>query len=353
MTKCDIIVLDIMFGLLAAEVYAPQPSSPEEGSFKEPTDGTLRYRPWGAMPGNMYLDDDLKASQQYKDSEFQKLYDNPPIDVPPEFALMLAVDHEIGEARRKMLNYESYMKWAVKREPVTEELDEKLQHIDRGNAYIGEILDFALETSVDAVEAGKLTLAYWQRREHLAPFRAEAKEAIESRGGVMYPDIFPYHSISINPDVEYLDDGTHTMNGFIVRYKRDVGHIDLPHCAGRIHLVERQIAGYRVDEASGFKQSIVDRMLATPLSFEKSWQTEYMKYVVDTGARSFIEQKVQANSLEEFVVPVSATLYGYKELYTPEKRLARIAMQPTEDDGIAYFGPVHTIGKVPVQANRR
>ena len=43
--------------------------------FVEPSDGTLRDTPWGAMPANPYVDEALKASQAVKDVEFHKLFE--------------------------------------------------------------------------------------------------------------------------------------------------------------------------------------------------------------------------------------------------------------------------------------
>jgi len=336
-----------MFGYIAAETFHPKnkPEVKHTDFFREPTDGSLRYRPYGATPSNMFLDEALKQRQLHIDSEFQKLFDNPPEGVPEGFALMLSNDHLIGEQRRKMMNTMAYMKWHDKHEPVSAELHEKMNFMDRGNAFISESLDFAVETSVENLELGKLTHPYRRRLEHIGEFRTDTAEAIESHGGVVYPKIFPYHSLAIKPDVSYSRDGSHEINGFIVRYKRDFGHIDLPNNTGRLHLVERQIAGYRVDEASGFSQDVVRRMLAKKITSSQRWEDKYMEYIVDTGARGFILRAVQTDSLEDFVEPVSTTIYGYKELYTPTQRMAKVALGPTEDNGIAYFGPIHELNK--------
>lgn len=336
-----------MFGLLVAEALRPQNSLTFAERFHEPTDGSLRYRPWGAVPANPYVDEALMKRQLMIQAEFKKMFDYPPEGTPMAFARMMAYDHLIGEERRIMKNYEGFMKWQALRQPVTVEMNDKLSYFERGQAFSDEIFDIALETDIENFEFGKLTHGYRQRLEHVEPFRCEVEEALEAHGGVVYPKILPYHSISIIPDVEYYDDGTHSLNGFIVRYKRDFGTIELPDSKGKIHILERQLAGFRVDAASGFDQNIVDRMMQVSIGPQKTWQKRYMQYVVDTGARGFIERAIQTDSLADYVVPESTMIYGYKALYSPEQRMAKTILKPVEDDGIAYFGPPHVISKVP------
>ncbi len=336
-----------MFGYLAAESFRPKKMPENVEPFREPTDGTLRYRPWGAVPADPFRDDEVREHQLIIDAEFQKLFDMPPEGTPAAFAQMLSDDQMSGEARRKMKNYEGYHDWLDLREPVGIELDAKIEYLTRGRAMFGEALDFGLETSVMHFEGGKVTHPYKQRLEYVELFRQEAEEAIEARGGIVYPKVQPYHSISIIPDIEYLENGGHLINGFIVKYKRNFGSLELPNHKGVLHLTERQLAGFRVDQESGFSQGVIQRMQCTPISMTHGWQEKYVKYIVDTGARGFIEKAVQTDSVEDYLVPISTTLYGHKELYTPGQRLAKKVLRPTEDNGIAYFGPAHAHSKVP------
>lgn len=339
-----------MFGYLAAESLRPR--HPHGDSFREPTDGTIQYRPWGAVPANPYIDDELKERQHLIETEFQKLFDVPPAGIPVGFATMFANDHAIGEERRKMKNYEGFMEWVGRHEPVDTLIHEKISLVERGNGDAGDTLDFAVNTTVQSFEVGKVTHPYGIRLEHVEPFRKEVEAALIERGGVVYPKVLAYHSISIIPDVEYLENGAHTLNGFIVRYKRDFGAIDTADGTARINLTERQLAGIRIDAESGFNQDILTRMLATDISPERSWQKRYMQYIVETGARGFIEKAIQLDSMEKFLVPGSTTIYGHKEAYATKttKGLARVALGPDEDEGIAYFGPLHTQSKVPIQS---
>lgn len=339
-----------MFGLLSAEIYKPKPHP--DDSFREPTDGSLRYSPWGAVPANPYIDERLRLRQRFIDIEFRKLFDKPPEGTPAGFAQMLAADHSIGEERRKMKNFEGFMEWTAQKQPVTLDLDAKISHIERGSAYAGDTFDFALETKVLNFEVGKVTHPYGVRLEHVDPFRKEVEDAIEERGGKVYPKVLAYHSIAIVPDIHYGEDGTHQLNGFIVRYKRDFGAIDMLDGSGRIHIIERQIAGIRVDAESGFDQAIVKRMLDYDISPQRSWQKRYVNYIVDTGARGFIERAIQQDTTETFFVPDSTTIYGFKEKFETSKALGSAAFaSPVQVGDIAYFGPDHYApSKVPIES---
>jgi hypothetical protein len=298
------------------------------------------------MPADPFADEQLKERQRYIDGEFNKLFDTPPEDIPTDFARMLSDDYLIGEERRKLKNFEGYSEWLTLREPVSEELDAKINHVVYGDAFIGEILDYAIETSVKNFEVGKVTSPYGERLEYVEAFRRDAEEAIEERGGDIYPKVLPYHSLSIVPKFNYHEDGTRTLAGFVIRYKRDFGRIVLPDRSGVIHIVERQIAGIRIDEASGFP-AVIKFMLENHVKEgEDPWENAE-KHIRDCGAEGFIMKAVQADSREPFFVPDSTTIYGHKEIYTEQTKkdmLAKIAMRsigPVEDDGIAYFGPAH------------
>jgi len=339
-----------MFGYAAAEFFRPRYEKDE--GFKEPTDGTLRYRPWGAMPANPYLDQALKDRQSYIGSEFIKLFNNPPDGTPPEFAEMLLWDHEIGEQRRSIQNFDGYTQWLATCEPITEDIDRKADHFEHGSAYAGEILDFALATSIDHFEVGKVTHPYRQRLEHVEPFRREVEDAIKERGGLIYPKVMPYRSIDIMPHMFVDEDGQEKLAGFIVKYKRDFGHINLADGSGTLRLVERQLAGFRVDEAAGFNPAIVTLMDFASKDKGIRWDgiqdDQFERQLRNTGARGFIEKAVQTDSLEDFVVPISTTIYGFRVKSTPRKLMAKKALKPVDINGIAYFGPPHNLAKIDI-----
>jgi hypothetical protein len=290
-------------------------------SFREPTDGTSRYQPSGASPAHPYIDKPLQARQRVIESEFQKLFDQPPVGTPPEFARILSEDHMSGEARRKMKNYEGYMEWKALNETVDPDIEQEIYHFERGSANQDEILDIALGTAIPYFEVGKVTHPYAKRLEYVEPFRIATNAAIARHNGVVYPSFTPYRSITIMPKVEYRGDSGHSLHGLIVKYKRDVGHIIMPDNETIIRIIERQLAGYRVDAASGFDQSIVHLMEQTPIGWTHVWQENEQEYLVDTGCRGFVEKAVQLDLLDSYVVPISTTIYGFKEKMTTKEKM--------------------------------
>lgn len=313
--------------------------------FREPTDGSMRYFPWGAMPTNIYRDDvpharlwlrpdvgesAIKRRQRGIQNELQKLYEIPPADIPAEFAELVATDTFIGEQRRSMKNYESYMTWKTKAQlPEDYHLKNAMYHMEDGTAYVGEILDVALGTELETFEVGKVTHPYRRRFQFVEPFRQEVDRAIVDRGGNILPrDVIPYRNVDVVPYFTREGMAITGLSGLITRYKRDVGVINRENDRARI--VERQLAGLRVDAASGFDQEIAHNMLeALPTDDEKRELADIAKHdgaqhavvmheighriLVKSGCMAYVEDKIQNNSLEPFVVPLSTTIYGYKE----------------------------------------
>lgn len=117
-----------------------------------------------------------------------------------------------------------------------------------------------------------------------------------------------------------------------MKYKRDYGHIFISGSDNELlRIVERQIAAYRVDEASGFDQTVLRAMhdlrdtYPKRIQWDKSTsdddkETEvFYNRLRMTGCAEFIEHAVQTDALDDFVVPISTTIYGYKERL-PEKQ---------------------------------
>ena len=288
--------------------------------FREPTDGSLRYRPDGAMPANPYIDDVVRQRQVEIDTEYRKLYDYPPEGTPEGFATMLLDDYMIHEERRKMLNFEGYQAWQAKGGEIPEDLEESVEHFMRGTAYEDEIIDIALNTDIEEFEVGKVSHPYRRRLEFVDQLRRGVDAAIVDHGGEAFGKYFPYRSIDITPHVTYVD-GELQVNGFIIPYKRDVGDIPLPDGSGMIRIVERQLAAFRADATSGFPQDIIQRMKETPIDWSASYQDDdYREALVNTGCHGFIVREILFDSLKPFVVPVSTTIYGYKQYFRPEPK---------------------------------
>lgn len=314
-------------------------------------------KPYGAVPAHPFLDDEIKKQQREINFGFHNLYKTPPEEMPDAFVDMIYDDYIINEERRKMINYEKFMKWSRCIDPQTDDLRMKLDLFERGQASPSDILDLAAitppltpgrtETDTDiSMEFGKVTHPYGYRMEYVDPFRQEVNEAIERHGGVVIPDVEPYRALKILPYAyTYFDesgDKKQRLKGFIVKYKRDYGIVHLPGGTESMKLVERQIAAFRVDAASGFDQSIIENMNAVAdaypgrVRWEDHQNPNLQKRLARTGCEEFITAAVQGDSLEPFVVPISTTIYGYKiERSAPRKMGRRVI---NLGGRMAYFG---------------
>ena len=302
--------------------------------------------PYGAVPANPYLDDAVKAQQKNMKKEFMLLHTTPPQDMPREFVEDVVIaDYEINDERRKMENFEVFMKFIQSETPIDPSLLPEIELFQRGQSRIDGIATIAEKTEIEAVEFGEVGHPYGYRMQHLGPFRQEMNDVILAHGGVVYPTVAPYRSIKILPRVKRFYDGTEyggqRIVGFIVKYKRDYGHIPVGDDEV-IRVVERQIAAYRVDEASGFDQTVLAAMHqlrdtypkrihwdVPPTDNEKEQQT-YATRLKMTGCADFIESAVQTDALDDFVVPLSTTIYGYREKLvktTEAERMARVAVE--------------------------
>lgn len=224
-----------------------------------------------------------------------------------------------------------------------ESIAEQVDRYEAGTAEVADVLDIALNTDItQGLEVGRVTHPYWQRMEHVLDMRTAVAEGIEARGGVLEPWISPYRSISIVPYTRPTLDAP-VLDGFITPYKHDVGTIFRPKDGKILHVVERQIAGIRIDEASGFRQDILERMnalAATKKDFD--WQNVndemFADRLISTGARGFIEKAIQTDTRDAYLVPESTTIYIFAEDPETSKQLGRVAFRsPDRDDTIAYY----------------
>jgi hypothetical protein len=304
--------------------------------YVEPSSINPLIVPHGAMPANPFLDDAVKKQQQIINREYFKLYQTPPKEMPRSFVeYVVTDDYVIHEQRRSMENFEGFMEFDQSEAYVDPSLQTEKELFERGQAMINESAHFVVHSPIRKGEFGKVLHPYGYRMQEIEPFRTETNEAIELLGGVVYPTISPYRSIKILPKVRRFDNGTEfggqEIVGFIVKYKRDYGHILIPDSDNEVlRIVERQIAAYRVDEASGFDQKVLQAMhdlrdtypkrirWDQPQSDDVKANEIFYNRLKMTGCAEFIEHAVQTDALDDFVVPISTTIYGYKEKL-PEK----------------------------------
>ena len=316
--------------------------------YNEPGRDNSLITPCGAAPAHPFRDEYIKNQQIDIESEFLKLYSTPPTDMPEEFVRVILDDYVINGQRRKMENYEAYMKFVEGGKPVSEEMIPTIILFEGGHATVDQIADVAVGTDIESLEFGKDSHPYGYRMNYLKDLRSDTNAAIESHGGVVYPSISPYRSITVLPKVERYDDGSpfglQRIVGFIVKYKRDIGRIPVPGTDEFVHVVERQIAAYRVDEASGFDQQVLAEMhrlsdtYPKRIQWDRSSQPNFLERLKRTGCQDYIEAAVQQDSLEDFVVPVSTTIYGFKGEHPVFGKVGQTEFRsPTSDDKIAFF----------------
>jgi len=316
--------------------------------YREPGLENSLITPCGAAPAHPFRDEYIKNQQMDIESEFLKLYSTPPTDMPEEFVRIILDDYIINGQRRQMENYEAYMKFVEGGKQVAADMIPTIILFEGGHATVDQIGDVAVGTDIESLEFGKDTHPYGYRMNYLKGLRRDTNAMIESHGGVVYPSISPYRSITVLPKVERYDDGSdyglQRIVGFIVKYKRDIGRMPVPGTDEFVHVVERQIAAYRVDEASGFNQEVLAGMhelsdkYPKRIQWDQPLQPSFLDRLKRTGCQDYVEQAVQQDSLEDFVVPISTTIYGFKGEHPVFGKIGQTEFKsPTTDDTIAFY----------------
>ncbi|MGY4893302.1 MAG: hypothetical protein ACO1N2_01245 [Candidatus Saccharimonadota bacterium] len=292
----------------------------EPSTFTEPFSGAPGDRQYGAMPAHPFRDDRVRKRQAFVETEFFKLFTPPAeLNVPDSFVTFFQDDYVIGERRRQMTNYNNYMDWRAAQPDIPKELAEQIDHYEAGTAEVDEIFDIMLNTTITkGLEVGRVTHPYWQRMQHLAPLREAVASAVVARGGTLEPRHSPYYSIGIIPSIIPDELGNQRIRGHLARYKHDIASFVRPLDGKIVHVVERQIAGIRVDEASGFSQGVQRRMHEVADAKEKfRWDNvhdeRFEYHLRDTGCRGFIEKAIQTDSTDAYIVPESTTVYAFAE----------------------------------------
>ena len=321
----------------------------EPTTFTEPFTGAIGDRQFGAMPANPFRDEKVRKRQAGIETEFLKLFVPPTeLQVPESFATFFKEDYEIGERRRQMTNYNNYMSWRDADPVIPADIAPQIDHYEEGTAEVDEIFDIMLGTTITkGLEVGRVTHPYWQRMQHLPPLREAVARAIVERGGRLEPQNSPYYAIGILPAIGPDTEGNQRINGHLAHYKHDIGTLVRP-CDGMIiHVVERQIAGIRVDELSGFSQGVQRRMHDIADTKENFlWNNRnderFEYHLRDTGCRGFIEKAIQTDSTEDYIVPESTTVYMFAEDPETSKNIggAALAGVTTKKSKSPYYAAV-------------
>ena len=316
----------------------------EPTTFTEPFTGAIGDRQFGAMPANPFRDEKVQKRQASIEAEFLKLFVPPAeLQVPESFATFFQDDYMIGERRRQMTNYNNYMSWRDATDTIPQELTEQINHYEAGTAEVDEIFDIMLGTTITkGLEVGRVTHPYWQRMQHLPPLREAVARAVVGRGGTLEPQNSPYYAIGIMPAIGPDADGNQRINGHLARYKHDIAKIVRPSDGKIVHIVERQIAGIRVDELSGFSQGVQRRMhdiADTKENFlwNNTRDERFEYHLRDTGCRGFIEKAIQTDSTDDYIVPESTTVYMFAEDPETSKAVGGIALASVRKNPSPYY----------------
>lgn len=298
--------------------------------FREPFSGEKNDPIYGATPGCPYGIPEVEERQDRIEKELDKLFQYPPkeLNVPESFKRFLIEDRNVGRVRRNLKNHIHYQAWHLTHSEIPTHLIEPIYHFERATATIDEAVEVGYQTTIDAFEVGKLTHPYWQRMNGLRPMREELAEAITKRGGEVFKKdpTEPYRSIDIIPYTSmYMDEKNiihQEVVGITVRYKRDFG-AGILEDGTEVRFVERQTAGYRVDEASGFPQENAavlqdPRLLGLSeddckdFNWGNKQDPRHSAFLDLSGCRAFIENTVQSDLMELYVTPIETVEYGYK-----------------------------------------
>lgn len=332
-----------------AERYSLAQKCPDV--FTEPFSGEPHDSHYGAVPANPYYNEEVKGRQAHIKEEFGRLFEYPPeeLGVPESFKQLLMDDYIINVERRRMINYENFAKWRQENAQLPyPDLEEIAQKTEKGYAEPGEVLDLTLHTDLSGLEVSRVSHPYWRRTEYITPMRIDVARSIIDRGGELNSLSEPYRRVKIVPHTEQNEmTGQEDIIGFIVRYKRDVGQIPCPD-GSVLRIVERQVAAYRTDEASGFPQDIIEDMQQAAarkkgFHWSNTADERFDDTLASTRCTGFINKTVQTDTAASFVVPESTTIYCYKEpAPAPEEKLqaalGRVAYRaPDSDDGIAFY----------------
>ena len=323
------------------------------------------FPPGGAMPANQYIDDETQQQQAEHNNALRSLYENPPIDMPQNFVRMVVDDYVINEVRRGLINFESFMAFTTECPDIIREMPDEIGLLMRGKASQDQIFDVVIQANVEAAakktkgyktsEFWKLSHPYGYRMQHLEAIRENSTRSVVENGGIVYPEVLPYRDITITPNVEYgvpvYDDETDEvvgmnyhdtpiLDGFIVRYKRDYGNVPIPGTDKMIHLVERQVAGIRVDEASGFSQAHLELFNqeafkgVVPVEWNNPSDVRIPSRLEAYGIKNLIHTAIQTDSLEQYVVPLSTMMYGFVDNPQMSRVLGKSAKRLVDMNGL-------------------
>lgn len=284
--------------------------------FREPDD-RQPVRPYEPTPAalNMNLNpywDEVLPHQRLVDEALGSLFaEYAPDDIPSSVKHMVHLDYMAGNVQRTVKNMHSYAAWKDSEDAMRPEVKAVERKLLLGTIEPDENLRLMQGSTLMSSELAKVTHPYRYRMGYVSEARNKVADAIEQHGGVMYPRIIsPYRKIDLQPNVTH-DEAKRCfiLNGFLVTYKRDVGHI-LRNDGRRIYITERQSAAIRVD--SGVQD--LDKDIASILR-KHSPNEAYQPWVrhINEKVYPYFEDHIQSDTTADFFIPLSTMTYAAAE----------------------------------------
>lgn len=280
----------------------PKPTSWYERSQTPESFRDLEPFPWASTPLHPHSN-----HQRMIGLEIEKLFLNPyPENIPMEFQGIVYTDFLSGRANRETMNQAHFDAWLKSdtSEGHGAVAHEVMQRCEEVGIESSKLLDFICENTIQATELAKLSVPYGYRIEYIPELRAEIDRIIIDRGGILLLDQ-PYRHIHVTPYRH--PENMRNLYGILATYQRDVGRIQADD-GTRIIVTERQALGIRTDELSGFPRDLYDKLTDGQIEISKETEDE-------------IEGLIQADTNQEFMVPLSLTVFAHRE--KPEIRNAR------------------------------
>lgn len=267
--------------------------------FREPT-----ATPWAATPLHPFT-----PHHNEVDAQIERLYGEPfPDDVPAEFQELVYTDYLAGSAYRgttNMAHFDEWLRTHVSHGPLAHEIIKRSEAIDIEPSML---LDFVCENDIQATELARLSVPYGYRLEHVPELRAEIDRVLVGRGATLLVDQ-PYGHIHTPL---HRSDNFHHLRGILATYQKDIGRLQANDGAP-IVVTERQSLAIRTDKDSGFPRSLHDKLA--------NGRAE-----VSADAMAEIEEFIQNDSSEKFMVPLSMTVFAHREKPEIREQKARMAI---------------------------
>ncbi len=276
-------------------------------SFTEPADREP-ICPFEPTPPDPYYHEVAAHQRLVDDSFYGLIHEHAPAYIPQEVRDMVELDYLAGSAQRHIKNAQAYREWSAQNMPLTPELEAINHEISLGTVQPTNNLYFIKQTNINSGELTRVFHPYGYRMQHVSSARVATRQGIEANDGVVYPPVLAtYRKINIQPNMNFSNG---CISGFLVTYKRDVGHVTRDD-GRRIQVIERQSAAIRIDRLSGMDSDMRSALHSVGgIGKVKGWENAL---VHGTGFDKFLTDKIQHDTLDSFLIPLSTMSYAAVE----------------------------------------